>query len=312
MADPRAAVTVRALGDSHFFSNFDEQLVDRQALNTAEPIELPSLEGEIPSGDVGDGGEGQASRGKFHGLLDLHQLVGASRPSTIPPHVPVVPEPPLAGAGPESGPVEHPMQFPPRAVGKLFCYRGGVPKFGTGWVVGPRHVLTAAHCAYRVGLGWIDRAVFVPGYGAASAPIINGIDVVSPVGWSNDNPQNDPADFLYDLAVIRADRPLIEAMGSLGWVSSPGGNACTSLGYPGSHPAGLWRSTGQIAPQGEFIKMRNDLDEGCSGGPWVAWPGGNPIALGINSFRLSNDPTTAYSPPFHEVFLRLMAWVEEN
>jgi V8-like Glu-specific endopeptidase len=286
------------------FQQFDERLVDREELNSAAPIPLPVLEGKIPTGS-------EASQEDFHHFFALQANRGPWQPSTIPDGIEVSPEPPLNGQGPETGAVSHPMEFPPRAVGKLVGYRDGSKAFGTGWVVGPQHIMTAAHCAYRVGHGWIDGALFLPGHGAADSPIIKCLEVASAVGWSDGNPQCDPTDFIYDLAVFRADRPLAPVMGVLGWATSPGGSACTALGYPANPQQGLWRSTGRIAPQGDFIKMRNDLDPGCSGGPWVSWPQGQPIVLGINAFRL-DDANVAYSPPLREVFMNLMEWVAQT
>ncbi|ATI80630.1 hypothetical protein A6768_11925 [Sphingobium yanoikuyae] len=279
-------------------------MIDRDELEKAEPMPLPVLDGEIESTPA------NAKNHNFTARLDALGG-GATRPSKPPPGAAIVPQPVLTGPGPDTQQVVNIDKFPPRAIGRLYCYRQKVPKFGTGWVIGPRHIFTAAHCVQQNGAGWIDSALFIPRDGMGKPPIFRCLRAATPFGWTDGNPQKEPKDFLYDVAILETDKDLSAYCGLIGWQSPPSGNACTSLGYPQSPTVSLYRSTGEAAPQGDFAKMKNNMDAGCSGGPWIIWPSGNPVAIGINSFRLG-DGTVAYSPPFGEAFLNLVQWADQN
>jgi glutamyl endopeptidase len=184
-------------------------------------------------------------------------------------------------------------QYPQRAVGR-FQNSDPDPNVGgcTGFFVGPRTVVTAAHCFYVPSTNtWRNNASFVPGKSEASEPWGRWpfVSATVPVGWVAGGAAGGPAD--WDFAVAELDI-------APGYVGSPGwfGTATTStgtmgmLGYPqdkGSYPywqRQMWVKSGNIIGTiGQVYKHQLDMVGGDSGACIYQYP--NLPCVGINTYE---------------------------
>lgn len=137
----------------------------------------------------------------------------------------------------------NPSALPARYVGKIVSfYRSGVIKFGSGTLVGPRHVLTAGHCLFDRDKRWAGRPetewkpvtiMFTPGLAGGAAPYGSANATV----WSISAPMLSGEDKDRDVGVMRLNRALGNNTGGWapmgewpnGWTINVG-----AYGYPGS------------------------------------------------------------------------------
>ena len=120
-------------------------------------------------------------------------------------------------------------------------------------LIGPRTVLTAAHCLYDHENGWRKRFTFVPGmrvmgeapygfYESETAYILEGYITNYQGYYGSVVP--------WDLGVVTLSEPAGNAAGWLAIGHNPGLGAFTAniIGYPGDKPEGtMWRATCDVA-----------------------------------------------------------------
>ena len=152
--------------------------------------------------------------------------------------------------------------YPYRAIVHISSSIGGC----TGWLNGPRTVITAGHCVFGAN-GWATNVVVTPGKNGQSAPYgTSGAHrLFSVKGWTSSSNTN------YDYGAIQLDVPFGNTVGYFGyrWTSANLKNTVVSItGYPGDKPFGtMWTASGKLI-NGTY-KLTYDIDTapGQSGAP---------------------------------------------
>lgn len=188
--------------------------------------------------------------------------------------------------------------YPWRCVGRVESSLG----FGSGVMIGPRHLLTCAHIVdWLPGnvTGWLK---FTPMYYNGSAPYGTAWATRTYFKHKVAGPTIDGTEIQYDYVCIVLDRTIGNVtgwMGSKAYSDSWDGQAYwTHAGYPGDL-TGLQRPTYQngIALDGDFwsaddnqsLAHKADIWPGQSGGPFWAYWDGQPYAVATQSAHNPND-----------------------
>lgn len=192
--------------------------------------------------------------------------------------------------------------YPWRTMVGLYLKDGGGPSFCSGVFIGPRHVLTAAHCIWDRSANTLTKVKVVPGLdGFATEP--NGMNAVKfyvvPDGWDEEGSTR------YDYALLVLwDQEL-----SLGWQgfaakSHPSLNESSAwlVGYPANH----WECSASPEASGlcwdhlyaqsctlqqvwaSEIWHKCDAKRGQSGSPHYHYNGGSRQVVGVLSAESSN------------------------
>lgn len=200
-----------------------------------------------------------------------------------------------------------------------FYLDAGVYHQGSGVLVGPNDVLTAAHVIYDTSLGdYADFVLVSPGRNGEVKPFgtVYGDDLRIPQGWAFYE------DFAYDYGIIGLNRPIGYNTGwhELGWVNDPAaliGEAMQSFGYPsdlgGDILVGTWGTVDTIVNSVVFFVDDLDAWYGQSGSPvFETFGEGTSPVIGVVSFH-SLFPTyngvVTWNPTIYET---LNAWMETN
>lgn len=205
--------------------------------------------------------------------------------------------------------------YPFRTFGLLWTERGGC----SSSLVGPRTVITAAHCVYSHTDGWVKETLFfagangednIPyeGYEAEDITIMQGfID-----SWNGDYGAVLP----WDLAVVTLKEAAGDRLGTLGIRTNEGEDFhAYNVGYPADKPyTTMWADrcdvSGQEASGTQYIH-RCDTKPGSSGSPMYSFVrsgvDGNRYVEGVNVAEVdTGDTATNYNigilitGPYHE------------
>jgi len=212
-------------------------------------------------------------------------------------------------------------RFPYSALVQVYSFYldAGVYYQGTGVLVGPNDVLTAAHVIYDASLGgYCDFVLVSPGRNEAVKPFgtVYGDDLSIPEEWASYE------DYAYDYGIIGLNRPIGYNTGwyELGWVDDSAaliGEYMESFGYPSDLGGDILVGTsGTVdAVWDQILLFQDDLDVwyGQSGSPVFETSGeGTSLVIGVVSFH-SLFPTyngvVTLSPTIYET---LNAWMETN
>lgn len=185
--------------------------------------------------------------------------------------------------------VEDTTQFPwNRICCLLIDYRSGASAVGTGWLAGPRTVLTAGHCVFQHRFGWAAQVRVIPGWNGgppASAPF--GVHVsnqcLSVRAWVERKQE------AYDCGAVILPHASAFNQPFLPIVAAPDsilqGREIAIAGYPTDRLAGTMWSNARVLSSfnPSFLFYDVDTESGQSGGPVLTLSEHGHIAVGVHT-----------------------------
>jgi glutamyl endopeptidase len=209
------------------------------------------------------------------------------------------------------------LHFPWRAICALRVYsKAGDEYVGTGWLVGPRTVITAGHCLYLdVMGGWAERVEVTPARNGRDRPFSSVVarEFKSVRGWTVEGKREHD----YGAILLPADQALPE-VGQFGYsvydAASLRGAYLNLAGYPADKDDGTlwWAARSAREVDGTTIWYDIDTASGQSGAPvWRLDPAtGRRLAVGIHTdgARTGNSATRIT----REVFANIEQWAAER
>lgn len=189
----------------------------------------------------------------------------------------------------------YPSGYPWQCIGRVFTWtdssQPGWSFYGSGVLVGPRHVLTAGHVAPWGSPNW--GMLFVPGYYDGSSVVGAGAS-----SWVSDFRSLDSGAAsvsAHDMSVLRLYDPLGDQLGYFGYKvydrAWQDGNYWALVGYPGmvtserpSFQIGIPVLDNDVDGDAMELEHQGDVTGGDSGGPFFGtWPDGFPYVIGTVS-----------------------------
>jgi glutamyl endopeptidase len=207
-------------------------------------------------------------------------------------------------------------KFPWRTICQLHIFsRTGDEFVGTGWLIGPRTIVTAGHCLYMAELGgWADRIEVSPARNGNDRPFstISTTQFHSVRGWTNDG----RSEHDYGVIWLPEDQALPE-VGTFGYAifETPKlvGGYINLAGYPADKDEGTtlwWSARRSLAVTSDVLHYDADTAAGQSGAPvWRLDPSsGRRVAVGIhtNGARTGNSAVRINQ----RVFQNLRDWTK--
>lgn len=202
----------------------------------------------------------------------------------------------------------------------------GSMAMGTGWLVGPRTIITAGHCVYSQHFfgGWAQRIEVTPGRNGQDFPfgqIVVADDFEAIDRWVEAEEPD------VDVGVVHLDRDIGNTLGWFGLASLPATDLQDSFvnisGYPGDRGAGTEQyfhsnRVKQVTDRRVFYDV--DTFGGQSGAPvWVYEDGSDdPIVVGIHAYGTGGTPSgfgiLANSAPriIPEIFDLIQGWIDNG
>jgi glutamyl endopeptidase len=190
-------------------------------------------------------------------------------------------------------------KYPWRTICQLHIFaRTGDEFIGTGWMIGPRTLVTAGHCVYMPGLGgWADRIEVTPARNGQDRPFstISTTLFHSVRGWTVDGRREQD----YGVIWLPEDQALPE-VGTFGYAifETPKlvGGYINLAGYPADRDEGTtlwWSARRSLAVDSDVLQYDADTAAGQSGAPvWRLDPStGRRVVVGIhtNGARTGNS-----------------------
>lgn len=142
-------------------------------------------------------------------------------------------------------------------------------------LIGPRTLVTAAHCLYDHAEGWYDNFMFAPGLTSMDNAPFGVWDYETAYifeGYISNYQGYYGSVVPWDIAVVILQQPVGDQLGWLGYGHDPrlGDFHANIIGYPGDKPAGtMWRANCDVssqAVQDMYFQYHCDTYAGTSGG----------------------------------------------
>jgi V8-like Glu-specific endopeptidase len=190
--------------------------------------------------------------------------------------------------------------------------QNGTTWVGTGWLVGPRLLLTAGHCVYMHDEGgWAAEIEVIPGRSGNSHPFGSVVarDYRTVSGWTTSRDSN----YDYGAILLPPERRFGDELGWFGFaVRSDEQLRAATLnlaGYPGDKPGTQWFHSRGVQSVNAFqITYEIDTMGGQSGAPvWELQPNGGRYGVAVHTVgsSLGNGGTRISQ----EVFDNVVAWL---
>ncbi len=215
--------------------------------------------------------------------------------------------------------------LPWRMIGALRLFGATGSAVGTGWLAGPRTIVTAGHCVHHMPFfgGWVERIEVSAGRDADRFPFAT----VSASRFSALDKWVETADADFDIGCIHLDEPLGDQTGFFSYATMTPEELTTHLvnisGYPADRGNGEqqffhFNRVLSVGPRRVFYDV--DTFGGQSGSPvWVQESAdADPVVIGIHAYGTGGTPfdlgITANSAPriIPEVFDIINGWVAED
>jgi glutamyl endopeptidase len=297
--------------------------LDYRSVTKPEPTaeEGASLEVETPKRTTGSSGEAPNAPSR-----SVQYLIGTGKSGPLPQRRAPTGVETIIGPTDDRARVLDTDLTPWRMVCSLEM-RGalGSGVIGTGWLVGPRTVITAGHCVFSRFFfgGWASEIAVIPGRNGSEMPFGRTISrrFSSVEAWvQGENPDS-------DIGCIHLDEDIGRTVGWFSTGALPAEDLRNHLinvsGYPGDRGNGMeqYHHRNRIrAVTDRRIYYDVDTFGGQSGAP--AWiqdaDGAPPTVVGIHAYGTTGTPTalgiTANSAPriTPELLAQIEAWVEQD
>ncbi len=137
---------------------------------------------------------------------------------------------------------------------------------GTGFMVGSKALVTAAHCYWSSQYGWVEECRTYKNQNSSTL----GSTYYYPASWQCSTNYTNNLDYQYDWCVVTMQDSIGDQTGYFGY--GKGGsmlnNAYTISGYPGDHNGFQYKASGTVSSETTYICQYNiDIMAGQSGAP---------------------------------------------
>jgi V8-like Glu-specific endopeptidase len=181
-------------------------------------------------------------------------------------------------------------------------------EFGSGFLIAPNLVLTAAHVVYSTSTGLGSEVEVTAGQGTASAVQTTGTVIgYNPIVVNNsmENEQSAQTDF----ALVRLDQPITN-FPTMSLAAGFSGGTVTIAGYPASAAGEVSQTQTVTLDPNYAMLIGTPTGQGSSGGPlWVDNSSGTPEAVGMVTM---GDTSTQYNVQFTASDLQEIAQWEQD